>query len=107
MSFVYPLQALALGLLLIQLMRLSAKGLRLVDRPNDRKRHSGEIPLIGGISIFGAVVISAIVVPGLSPAYAFLLLPAAFLLVIGLADDAWDIKPRIKFAGQISVAVWV
>jgi UDP-GlcNAc:undecaprenyl-phosphate GlcNAc-1-phosphate transferase len=107
MSFVYSLQALAISLILIQLLRLSAKDLHLLDRPNHRKRHSGAIPLIGGLGIFGAIVLSAMVVPGLSDRYGFLLAPALLLLVIGVADDAWDMKPNIKLAGQIVVAVLV
>jgi UDP-GlcNAc:undecaprenyl-phosphate/decaprenyl-phosphate GlcNAc-1-phosphate transferase len=107
MSVVYPIQALVIGLLLMELLRHRARELDLLDRPNHRKLHAGEVPLIGGIGIFGAVVLSAAAVPALSAEYAFLLLPALFLMLIGLADDARDLKPTLKLAGQVLVAVLV
>jgi UDP-GlcNAc:undecaprenyl-phosphate GlcNAc-1-phosphate transferase len=107
MSIVYPIQALVIGLLLIELLRHRARDLELLDRPNHRKHHAGEVPLIGGIGIFGAVVLSAAVVPGLGAEYGFLFLPSLLLLLLGLADDARDLRPGVKLAGQIFVAVLV
>lgn len=107
MSVVYPIQALVIGLLLMELLRHRARDLDLLDRPNHRKLHAGEVPLIGGIGIFGAVVLSTAAVPGLGVEYAFLFLPALLLMAIGLADDARDLKATTKLAGQIGVAVLV
>lgn len=106
-SLVYPLQALVLGLALIELLRQRAKELDLLDRPNHRKLHAGEIPLVGGIAIFGAVVLSSAAVPELSAQYGYLFLPALFLVLLGLADDARDLKPVLKLFGQILVAILV
>jgi UDP-GlcNAc:undecaprenyl-phosphate GlcNAc-1-phosphate transferase len=107
MSVVYPIQALLIALLLMELLRHRARELDLLDRPNHRKLHAGEVPLIGGIGIFGAVVLSTAAVPGLNAEYAFLFPPALLLMLIGLADDARDLKPTMKLAGQIAVAVMV
>jgi UDP-GlcNAc:undecaprenyl-phosphate GlcNAc-1-phosphate transferase len=107
MSVVYPIQALVIGLILMELLRHRARDLDLLDRPNHRKLHAGEVPLIGGIGIFGAAVLSTAAVPVLSAEYAFLFLPALLLMLIGLADDARDLKPTLKLAGQALVAVLV
>jgi UDP-GlcNAc:undecaprenyl-phosphate GlcNAc-1-phosphate transferase len=106
-SLVYPIQALVLGLVLIELLRQRAKELDLLDRPNHRKLHAGEVPLVGGIAIFGAVVLSSAAVPELGGRYAYLFLPALFLVLIGLADDARDLRPVQKLLGQILVAILV
>lgn len=106
-SFVYSIQAFVIGLVLIELLRHHARELDLLDRPNYRKLHKGEVPLIGGIGIFGAVVISAAAAPELTAAYAFLFLPAFFLFLLGLADDARDVKPALRLIGQILIAVLV
>ena len=39
---------------------MSARTLGLVDAPTERKRHQGEIPLIGGIAIFVALALVAV-----------------------------------------------
>ncbi|MGH7003716.1 MAG: glycosyltransferase family 4 protein [Alphaproteobacteria bacterium] len=107
MSLVYPIQALVISLILIELLRHAAKDLNLLDRPNYRKLHAGEVPLIGGLGIFGAVVLSAAVVPGLGAKYGFLFFPALFLLLLGLLDDARDLKPKVKLASQVCVSILV
>ena len=107
MSIVYPIQALVIGLILIELLRHHAGEFRLLDRPNHRKRHAGEVPLIGGLGIFGAAVLSSAVVPGLAAAYGFLFVPALLLLLLGLVDDARDLKPAVKLVAQLIVAALV
>lgn len=103
-SLVYPLQALLIGLLAIEVLRHSAKRINLVDRPNHRKLHGGEVPVVGGVGIFCAFLMSAMVVPGLYDAYAFLLVPALILTLLGLVDDIYDLRPVIKLVMQFVVA---
>jgi UDP-GlcNAc:undecaprenyl-phosphate/decaprenyl-phosphate GlcNAc-1-phosphate transferase len=103
-SLVYPLQALLIGLLAIEVLRHSAKRINLVDRPNHRKLHGGEVPVVGGLGIFCAFLMSAMVVPGLYEAYAFLFAPALILTLLGLVDDVYDLRPVIKLLMQFLIA---
>ncbi len=58
MNFLGPLLAFAATAALIVLLRPLAISVGLVDVPNSRKSHSGNIPLIGGMAIFIAALFS-------------------------------------------------
>ena len=74
---------------------------RLVDRPNERKTHKGEIPLIGGISMFfGFVVALLISVPDLNQVRG-ILIASTIIIVVGVLDDHRDISVRARFILQI------
>ncbi len=51
--------AFASSILTIKILLPLAPHVGLVDVPNERKRHDGAIPLIGGISIFTGVLIAS------------------------------------------------
>ena len=50
-----PMVALAITVILVQVARRVAPAVGLIDSPNARKSHSGDVPLVGGIAIFGAL----------------------------------------------------
>ena len=59
--------ALAVTALLVEVTRRVAPAVGLIDTPNERKPHDGEIPLVGGIAIFlGLLVILAWLAVGLA-----------------------------------------
>ena len=60
-AYIGPLIALAVTSGLILWLTPIARSVGLVDIPNARKAHKGEIPLIGGLSIFAAVFAAMIV----------------------------------------------
>ena len=47
----------------IIVIRPIAIRLKLIDYPDDRKQHKGEIPLIGGICIFFGVIVNLLYLP--------------------------------------------
>ena len=47
-------------LISISVLRPLAIKFKLVDNPDKRKQHKGQIPLIGGISIFVGVIASSL-----------------------------------------------
>jgi UDP-GlcNAc:undecaprenyl-phosphate/decaprenyl-phosphate GlcNAc-1-phosphate transferase len=84
----------------------------LIDTPNVRKRHDGDIPLCGGIAIFLSCLISIVFAPSMpGSANAVMLLPGLFLiLVTGVLDDRFDlpVAPRLAiqlFAGLLIIAM--
>jgi UDP-GlcNAc:undecaprenyl-phosphate GlcNAc-1-phosphate transferase len=105
--------SLALSLLLIPACRGIAIRWNLVDVPDaTRKIHRRPIPRIGGVPVFLAIVVSCLIVAltaanesiaasgGFSAAIS--IAPAALLVVlVGLADDIFNLKPWQKLAGQI------
>jgi len=76
----------------------------LVDKPSERKLHAGHIPLIGGISIFMAVLIASLLWLPNTLELRMYLIASAMMVFIGALDDKFDLKVRIRIIGQLIVA---
>jgi len=92
-------------LVAIILLRPFALSINLVDKPSNRKFHTGSIPLIGGIAMFFGVVISILVVPHDLNQINYFLLSSLILIVIGVLDDHKDIPISLRFLFQALVGV--
>ena len=89
------------------LSRLAPR-LDLIDVPGGRKAHASAVPLVGGLAIFLALLLTACVA-SLAPALAFFLLALACVVAIGCWDDVAEISPRFKFAVQLlaaAIMIW-
>jgi len=111
MMYVGPVLALAITSVLILWLRPVARAVGLVDIPNERKVHNGEIPLIGGLSIFigvfAANVVSGFFLPaGIAPIdYGGFYLAGMLLVLTGAIDDYRDLSPLSKIAAQSVAAL--
>ena len=76
----------------------------LVDKPSERKLHAGHIPLIGGISIFIAVLMASLLWLPNTLELRMYLISSAMMVFIGALDDKFDLKVRIRIIGQLIVA---
>lgn len=77
-----------------------ARQVGLVDKPGARKRHREETPLVGGIAMFGAFVIT-MVFNHLYVNEMLGLLSGAFLLtILGILDDYHELNVWSRFIGQ-------
>jgi UDP-GlcNAc:undecaprenyl-phosphate/decaprenyl-phosphate GlcNAc-1-phosphate transferase len=104
-----PIISLAIVLAVIPLLRVVAIKLQLVDKPNARKAHSGQVPLAGGIAIWLATMATLLVsnpswssLSGIS----FMLIAASILLIIGVIDDKTDLRASLKLTIQIALAYY-
>jgi UDP-GlcNAc:undecaprenyl-phosphate GlcNAc-1-phosphate transferase len=88
----------------IKLLLPVAPFIGLVDHPNERKKHDGAIPLIGGISIFTGVLIASSIFIQQSQIINLYFISSALLVFIGTIDDIYDLRvtPRIIFQGLVS-----
>ena len=99
---------------LTPLVRWVARAVGMVDQPSTRRIHTVPIPRGGGVAVFVAfhasLMITEFCTPGtllgsLGPNWQpFFLLASFILLLVGLIDDAFDLSPWLKLAGQIFVA---
>jgi len=111
-AFSAPLLAFVLTAVAVAVLRPLAKRVGLIDKPDARKKHSGEIPLVGGLAIFIGAAITlyaslAIGDPIASPQGLFAWSGAcALLIVVGIVDDMQGLSPGIRFAAEI-VAVLI
>lgn len=77
-----------------------AESIGLVDRPDERKRHVGNIPLIGGLSAFFGVIVS-MCFEGQSLLFTNALLgTGAVLALTGALDDRFDLSVRTRLVIQ-------
>ena len=86
--------------LAIAALRPLAERLNLVDVPNQRKQHVGAIPLIGGISVFVGVLLSALLTLPSEPSLLVFLFCGVLIVILGAVDDALDISPWLRLGIQ-------
>jgi len=96
--------SLIVTVLLIRFGSPIARRLGLVDDPSrfSLKIHQEPVPVIGGIAIFVALVASLMVLgaPASSKGVVLSLLP---LLLLGLVDDIWRLRPTTRLIIQCAV----
>lgn len=90
-------------------VRMLAVKLNYFDHPQDNKVHAHPMPLLGGVAIFAAFIISVFTkneIVSLAPVQA--IMGGAFiLLVVGLIDDKMGMMPEFKLLGQFLAAMLV
>lgn len=97
----------AASLGLTPLSRQIAMRLGVVDKPNQRKIHQDHKPLMGGLAIYLALALSLLL---FSPAQHLrelggILAGAAFLALVGLLDDRYNLGIRIRLVAMIVAAL--
>ena len=93
-----------------------AQRIGLTDAPSTRKRHNGDVPLIGGIAIFIALSLvgalwgetnqTLITVNGNEALWVFMAC-GAFLVVTGALDDRFQLGVFVRVMSEVLVAIAV
>ena len=81
-------------LLSLVLLRPVAIKLKFVDYPSDRKDHVGQVPLIGGISIFTGLLASQIYLNSFDNIVTSILISSSLILILGIWDDIFNLNAR-------------
>ena len=97
--------AFSVSALLIYVFKNYAARVGLIDRPCDRKRHCGEVPLIGGLAIFLAFLIALFTSTLSVSQYSVLLVGCTLLVLVGVRDDIKSLPSGPRFVAQITAAV--
>jgi UDP-GlcNAc:undecaprenyl-phosphate GlcNAc-1-phosphate transferase len=101
--------AAVLGYLLTLVVRVFVQRIGVYAIPRDRKVHRAPTPTLGGIAVYlalcGAFAVAGLV-PALKGTFGFsevfgLLLGGLIVLLLGIADDRYELSPPAKLAGQI------
>jgi len=100
--------AFAAAALLTPLAARFATRIGAVDHPRDRGLATRDTPLLGGLAIFAAVLISSLLFLKLDGVIGHrmrgVLWGAALITFVGALDDRFDLHPLVKFTGQIAAA---
>lgn len=98
-----------------------------IDDPGQRKIHTAPIPLAGGLSVMTGLLVPLLAGAAVAAVYSRFTIPGLFeyglgkrasqilgimagalaMLLIGLRDDRVELRPSIKFGGQLIVALVV
>lgn len=82
-----------------------AHRLGVIDMPKDARRvHNKPIPRFGGMAIFLGTTAALFIPAGMNTNIRTAMIGGVLMYLLGIADDIKDLKPIVKFAGQIVVA---
>ena len=98
---VVAIVALVVALMATPLSIVAARRVGIMDEPGKLKSQTVPIPYLGGIGVFAGLVI------GVLQGHPLVLVPLAAGLVLGVADDRFDIAPRTRLAGEIGIGLVV
>lgn len=98
------LLAFAGSLLLTPLLRRFALRIGFVDLPTARKVHREPVALLGGVAIYLAFAAAVVSLGAARGPLLGVLLGAAFLMLVGIVDDAQGMDPRVKLLAQVGAA---
>lgn len=116
--FIFIVASLA-SLLLTPVVRQWALHFDLTDNPSARKMHSGKIPRIGGVALFGSFFLpflllflfnqySPVTEDFFSDNSPFCFVTGALLIfLLGLLDDIRELNFLFKIFGQLLIAVFI
>lgn len=86
-------------------LRRLAKRIGLVDVPNLRKHHDGEVPLVGGVAVFITIAQFIYNNIALMPHAHLYLTIIAILTTIGALDDKFDISYKFRLVVQTLLTI--
>lgn len=92
------------SVILINSFKVLAPKVGLMDKPNARKVHNGDIPLIGGLSVFIAAVLSITLFLPQDNSVILFLIAGALMVFMGILDDKYDLSVRIRIVGQFLIS---
>ncbi|MEK4029822.1 MraY family glycosyltransferase [Pseudobacillus sp. FSL P4-0506] len=78
-----------------------------VDKPNERKVHQTLMPRLGGLAIFIGVVAGFFAAGLYEERVATISIGALLIIALGILDDLYELSAKIKFIGQILIAILI
>ncbi|MCM0612636.1 UDP-N-acetylglucosamine--undecaprenyl-phosphate N-acetylglucosaminephosphotransferase [Marinobacter sediminum] len=90
-----------IAFLFLMALRPFAVQVDLLDRPDDRKAHSGAVPLVGGLSVFLGLGVAWLLEMPLAEGYGVFLFCASLLVIMGAVDDARELPAKFRLGGQV------
>lgn len=106
-SFIIPfVSATLMSLIATPIVRKFAFKIGAVDVPKDDRRvHKKAMPLMGGLAIFAAVIISVLIFLPLDKTTFSILVGGTLIVISGIIDDLKDMSPKVKLLFQILAGV--
>ncbi len=87
------------------LFRTAAYKVGLVDTPSQRKKHTGNIPLVGGAAMFLGFCFAYLMLYVPLESYRAFFAAAGLLMLVGVIDDWCNLDAKIRLATQFLAAM--
>ena len=94
-----------LALLLVPLTDRLARRIGAIDLPNERSLHLAPTPRLGGLAIFVAVAVTALIWLPWDAETRAILAGAVVITVVGVLDDVYELGAAWKLLGQIVAVI--
>ncbi|MED1673255.1 MraY family glycosyltransferase [Pallidibacillus thermolactis] len=91
---VYPIKKLALQL-------------NVMDIPNSRKVHKTPTPRLGGLAIIFGTFFGLLYLKPAHPNYLDYIIGAVIIIITGVLDDKFSLRPNLKLIGQILPSIFL
>ncbi|MFX3622954.1 MAG: glycosyltransferase family 4 protein [Ectobacillus sp.] len=78
-----------------------------VDKPNARKVHTRIVPRLGGLAIFIGVIAGYLASGLYQERMMTIAAGAVIIVIVGILDDIYELSPKWKLLGQVTVAVLI
>lgn len=104
--------AFLLGIFIVPIVIYFSKKAGLVDKPDERKIHSGEISRLGGIAIWVSVMLtfSLLILLSYYPkgvGLSGIIVGGSLMFLLGLIDDIFTLNAKFKLIIQVLIATMV
>ena len=99
--------AMAVTLFAIFSLRPRARKLGLVDRPDERKRHNGAIPIVGGLCFFAGTLVGLSYLGYVDRFVGSVMVSAVVIVVAGALDDRHNLDARARLGVEACAAALV
>ncbi len=98
--------AIIISLILTPLIRKFAFKIGAIDIPKDERRvHKEPMPLMGGLAIYFAVVITSLIFIPVDKTLISVLVGGSIILISGMIDDIKGMSPKLKLLFQIGAGL--
>ena len=105
MSFFSIVLTFFITIFCILLLRPLALRLNLIDTPNIRKQHQGNIPLIGGLAMLMGLLVGLLTLSISLQNYRSFIAGSTLLVFVGMLDDFQELSPKSRFFAQIAAVL--
>jgi len=100
MSFLNLLSAFVVTSIWLFALKPVAGKVGLVDIPGGRKEHKAPTPLVGGVGIYFGTLFICLFTPVVLTHYAMMLTLSALVLVVGIFDDARELRVCVRMGAH-------
>ena len=103
MILLYLIILIIINISFLFILSKVAESLKLVDVPNERKIHKGNVPIVGGIAIYLSLFL---LIPFLNQSHwiNLIIYSASTIVILGALDDALQIGIVVRLFAQIIAA---